>query len=72
MNTKYGIHGYDNNVESMRPIFMAKGPRFKSGVVVNDEFNNVDLFGFFCRLLNIKPIGTDGVNRTHIWNKMLN
>lgn len=71
MNTEYGLHGYDNNVENMRPIFMAKGPRFKSGAVIEKEFKNIDLFHLFCRLLEIKSIDVDGDDLMRVWRAML-
>lgn len=70
-DTEYGLHGYDNNVESMRPIFMAKGPSFKSGAVIEQEFKNIDLFHLFCRLLGIKSIDVDGDDQIRLWRAML-
>lgn len=70
-DTEYGLHGYDNNVASMRPIFLANGPRFKRGAVVDQEFRNVDLFNLFCRMLGIAGIDIDGDDPVKIWNAML-
>ncbi|XP_055315155.1 bis(5'-adenosyl)-triphosphatase enpp4-like [Sitodiplosis mosellana] len=71
MNSPYGVHGYDNWEPSMKPFFIAKGPSFKSGVTIDDEFSNIDLYYLFCKLLGIKSIQVDGVNRHDIWQKML-
>lgn len=71
MDTPYGVHGYDNNDPTMKPIFMAKGPSFKTGVVIDDEFVNIDLYYLFCKLLRLKCIQVDGLDRENIWQKML-
>lgn len=71
LDEPYGVHGYDNTVPSMKPIFMAKGPSFNYGVTVDDEFSNIDLYHLFCRLLQIKCIAVDGVDRQDVWQKML-
>lgn len=71
MNTPYGVHGYDPWVADMKPFFIAKGPSFKSGVTIDDEFVNIDLYYLFCKLLGIDSIKVDGVDRTAIWEKML-
>lgn len=56
----YGVHGYDNEEESMRAIFMAKGPAFKSRFQ-GKAFDNVDLYYLFCKVLNLKaPKRLDG------------
>lgn len=56
----------------MKPIFMAKGPSFKRGAIINDEFVNIDLYYLFCKLLHLKCIQIDGVNRENVWKQMLN
>lgn len=71
MDTPYGIHGYDDFDPNMKPIFLARGPRFKSGITIDDEFVNIDLYHLFCKLLNLKCISIDGINRENIWRKML-
>lgn len=71
MDTPYGVHGYDNWVPEMKPFFIAKGPSFKKGVTINDEFANIDLYHLFCKLLSIFCIQVDGVNRAEVWEKML-
>lgn len=70
---EYGLHGYDNNLESMRPIFMAKGPSFKIGKEIDEEFINIDLFHLFCRLLGLRSVETeiDGDDRIKVWEAML-
>ncbi|KAF5296168.1 hypothetical protein FQA39_LY12622 [Lamprigera yunnana] len=57
--SEFGIHGYDNQLHSMRPFFMARGPQIKVDHKV-PPFNNVDLFSLFCAILNIKPSRHDG------------
>ncbi|KAF5297357.1 hypothetical protein FQR65_LT01287 [Abscondita terminalis] len=57
--TEFGIHGYDNQLTSMHPFFMARGPQIKISHKVA-PFNSVDLFSLFCAILNIKPTRHDG------------
>ncbi|NOX38898.1 MAG: alkaline phosphatase family protein [Calditrichaeota bacterium] len=54
-----GTHGYDNRLASMRGIFLARGPAFKSGVVV-DDFLNIHLYELMAHLLNVPPVPNDG------------
>lgn len=72
MSTPYGVHGYDNWDPDMKPFFIAKGPSFQKGVTIDDDFSNIDLYYLFCRLLGIDSINVDGIDRTDIWQKMLN
>lgn len=55
----------------MRAIFMAKGPQFQKGIV-SPVFSNVNLYQLFCRVLNIKCIQTSGLDRSDVWNVILN
>lgn len=70
-DSKYGVHGYDNEVEDMRAIFMAKGPMFKSGQILN-PFDNIDTFQLFCILLDITCPPSEGNERLETWNMLLN
>ena len=54
-----GAHGYDNNLESMRPVFIANGPAFKTGVEIK-PFPNIDLYGLFAKLQGLAPARNDG------------
>lgn len=60
---KYGVsngtHGYDNTDPLMRALFVAHGPAFKQGLVIN-SFENVHLYNLFCKLLNIEAAPNDG------------
>ncbi|KAK5640611.1 hypothetical protein RI129_011422 [Pyrocoelia pectoralis] len=59
-DSEFGVHGYDNQLPSMRPFFMAIGPQIKANHKVA-PFNTVDLFTLFCAILNIKSTRHDGV-----------
>lgn len=50
-----GQHGYDNLALSMRPLFGATGPAFKSKYLHPIQFTNVDLYPLMLTLLNIDP-----------------
>ena len=54
-----GTHGFDHELPSMRTIFVAMGPEFKSGEVA-DPFQNIHLYELMSRLLNLDPAPNDG------------
>ena len=54
-----GGHGYDNELPSMRAIFIAEGPAFKQGVVI-EPFENVDVYNLLAKILGLKPAPNDG------------
>ncbi|XP_064472984.1 ectonucleotide pyrophosphatase/phosphodiesterase family member 5-like isoform X2 [Ornithodoros turicata] len=58
-NHTYGNHGYDNELDSMHPLFIAHGPDFKAGYV-SEPFNNVDLYPLMCYLLEIPVLPSNG------------
>lgn len=63
--TKYGVHGYDNIIESMHPIFFAYGHLIKTNNTV-EPFDTVDLFYLFCEIINLQPPSYLEGNRQHI------
>jgi hypothetical protein len=54
-----GIHGYDNDNELMRSLFVAKGPGFNYAYDVK-PFENVEVYGIMAKLLGIKPNPNNG------------
>lgn len=54
-----GDHGYDPRHRSMQGVFIATGPRFKSGLTV-PAFENVHVYELLCRVLGVKPAPNDG------------
>ena len=54
-----GEHGYDNSDPRMRAMFIAHGPAFRRGVLV-DEFPNVDVYPLMTHLLGIPAQPNDG------------
>lgn len=54
-----GTHGFDNRKRKMHSIFVAHGPDFKNGYVMN-PFQNVHLYPLMAHLLNIEPAPSDG------------
>jgi predicted AlkP superfamily pyrophosphatase or phosphodiesterase len=55
-----GVHGYDpSNAISMRGIFVATGPAFKTGVTV-PAFENVHLYDALAEVLRVTPAPNDG------------
>lgn len=48
-----GNHGFDNRLQSMQAIFLARGPDFKHNVKLG-SVNNVDVYPLLCELVNVK------------------
>lgn len=40
---------------SMRPLFIASGPGFRSNYTFEDPIEMINLYSLFCHLLRIKP-----------------
>jgi predicted AlkP superfamily pyrophosphatase or phosphodiesterase len=57
--TPKGGHGYDNELESMRAMFVGHGRAFKKGKVV-EPFENVDAYELMCKILGLRPAKNDG------------
>lgn len=55
----HGAHGYDPDLPSMRAVFLAHGPAFRSGVEL-PPFDNVDVHPLLLRLLGLQPRPGDG------------
>ena len=56
-----GAHGYDENLLTMHGIFVATGPRFKTVMTIPD-FQNINLYPLFARMLNLDPAKTIAAN----------
>lgn len=54
-----GGHGYDNQLESMRALFIARGAAFKNGLII-EPFENVEIYNVMAKILNLKPAANDG------------
>lgn len=54
-----GAHGYDNSLESMRAIFLARGKVFRKNLTV-EPISNVDVYELMCHILGLKPAKNDG------------
>ena len=54
-----GSHGFDPALPSMRAVFIAHGPAFGDGVVL-DGFDNVDVYPLLARLIGVAPADHDG------------
>lgn len=57
-----GDHGYDSAVQEMQGIFIASGPSFRSGVVV-DAVENIHLYNLLCAATGLTPAPNDGDDR---------
>jgi predicted AlkP superfamily pyrophosphatase or phosphodiesterase len=54
-----GTHGYDPRAKSMQGLFIASGPRFRSGMVVK-PFENIHIYELMCAVLGLVPAKNDG------------
>lgn len=54
-----GSHGYDNNLRSMRALFIAAGPAWKQGRVI-PPFANVHIYEAMAKILGLRPAPNDG------------
>lgn len=54
-----GGHGYDNQLESMRALFIARGAAFKKGKTV-EPFENIHIYNLMARILGLTPAENDG------------
>ncbi len=61
-NFNKGDHGYDPSFTAMRGLFVASGPSFKAGVVV-DPVENVHIYNLLCAALKLQPAPNDGDDR---------
>jgi predicted AlkP superfamily pyrophosphatase or phosphodiesterase len=60
VRARWGMHGWDNTLESMRALFIVSGPGVRAGAVI-PEVENVDVYPLLAELLGIKPAdGIDG------------
>jgi predicted AlkP superfamily pyrophosphatase or phosphodiesterase len=50
----WGAHGWDNQLPSMRALFLAWGPTVRAGATV-DPIRNVDVYPFMAELLGLEP-----------------
>ncbi|NER23984.1 MAG: alkaline phosphatase family protein [Symploca sp. SIO1B1] len=54
-----GTHGYDYRLPSMHGIFIASGPDFKQGLVI-ESFQNIHIYNLIAHILGLKPAPNDG------------
>lgn len=54
-----GTHGFDNDLESMRAIFIADGPGFRPGARL-PAFQNINIYSLLTELLHLKAAPNDG------------
>ena len=54
-----GLHGYDNDNELMRSLFVARGPGFNYTYPVQ-PFENVEVYGMMTNILGLKPNPNNG------------
>lgn len=56
---KTGHHGYDNALLSQHGTFIASGPAFRSGIVV-EPIENIEIYNIMAHILGLEPAPNDG------------
>lgn len=59
INRLKGAHGYDNQLASMRALFIAHGTNFKKNKIVK-PFENIHIYNIMARILGLVPAHNDG------------
>jgi predicted AlkP superfamily pyrophosphatase or phosphodiesterase len=54
-----GMHGYPPDLPAMHAIFLARGPAFRHGVVIQ-PFQNIQIYDLLARLLGVRPAPNNG------------
>ncbi|XP_063883687.1 venom phosphodiesterase-like isoform X2 [Scylla paramamosain] len=54
-----GEHGYDNHDSFMEALFIATGPDFKKGVLL-EPFQNIEIYNLMCYLTEVEPAPNNG------------
>ena len=54
-----GHHGYPPEISSMRALFLARGPAFRKGVVV-EPFQNIHVYALLADLVGLRPAPNNG------------
>lgn len=54
-----GTHGYEPSVESMRALFIARGPAFRRGFE-SEGFAIIHVYELLCEVLDVTPAENDG------------
>ena len=54
-----GHHGYPPEVETMRALFLARGPAFRKGAVV-EPFQNIHIYALLTHVLGLRAAVNDG------------
>ncbi|XP_049860995.1 ectonucleotide pyrophosphatase/phosphodiesterase family member 5-like [Schistocerca gregaria] len=55
----FGVHGYDNELQTMHSFFIAVGPLLKKNYTIQ-PFDSVDLYSLFCKILGLYSPPTNG------------
>lgn len=63
---KRGSHGFDNDLQSMRGVFIAAGPSFPSGRTI-PAFENIHVYNLVCAITGLDPAPNDGDDRVVLW-----
>jgi predicted AlkP superfamily pyrophosphatase or phosphodiesterase len=57
-----GSHGWDPELSDMGALFLASGPAFRHGVVL-EAFDNIHVYNLLCATLGLTPAPNDGDQR---------
>jgi predicted AlkP superfamily pyrophosphatase or phosphodiesterase len=56
---RLGNHGFDNIQPGMRATFLAAGPAFRRGAIL-EPFQNIHVYSLLCAVLGVRPAPNDG------------
>ena len=62
LTMEHGAHGYDPASQNMGALFIAQGPSFQHGQVI-DDVENIHVYNLLCAVLGIKAAPNDGDDR---------
>ena len=64
-----GVHGYNPAYPSMKPIFFARGPAFKTGnYQARDQFLTKDLYAIIAHVTGITPRSSTNATLENAWD----
>ena len=63
---RWGMHGWDNALPSMRALFLVSGPGIRAGALI-DEVENVDVYPLMAELLQLRPASAIDGRPGRIW-----
>ncbi|PAV68511.1 hypothetical protein WR25_02969 [Diploscapter pachys] len=64
-------HGMDPNESDMHGILVMNGPAFEKSIQIQEIPENIDLYGFMCEILEVKPSPNNGTRQSVVFDALL-